>query len=161
MSSRSVLIVMISAVLLTACMLIPDPRTQSEGPFLRPAALGPANGDLPASDLFRSATRGATTAASLLPPRLTSDGGRSPLPDAVLPGIGAVHALVVPLSLGDRAPSLTEGLLSAAYFGTAASEGTLSHLVAAESDGAFRLSFEVLPVLVHPAAEFRRRAPTL
>ena len=87
-------------------------------------------------------------------------GARAPLAGARLPGIGAYRALVVPLALGTAMPRLTEQLLAAGYFGAPGAEGTLGDALFRESGGSFRLTAQVLPVLVNPEPAFDRRAPT-
>lgn len=129
------------------------------GPFLRPGPLGPDNGGVPrASDRWPSATPPGGGLAGL-PAGLTGQ-GRAPLPGARLAGIGAYRAVVVPLGLGTRVPSLTEDVLSGGYFGRPGVAGTLGDALLRESGGAFRLESHVLPPLVNPAAAFDERQPT-
>jgi hypothetical protein len=97
--------------------------------------------------------------AARLPAGLSGQ-GRAPLAGARLAGIGAYRAVVVPLALGTAMPALTEQVLSTGYFGAPGVAGTLGDALFRESGGAFRLSAQVLPVLVNPEPSFDRRAPS-
>jgi hypothetical protein len=89
-----------------------------------------------------------------------TNGGRSPLPGAQLAAIGVYRGVVVPLALGTEIPRLNERVLSEGYFGSPGSIGTVSDAAFRESGGAFRVSFDVLPVLVNPDPVYDHRAPS-
>lgn len=135
--------------------------SRASGPFLRPGPLGPENGGVPrAPGQWVSSAAGPATNAARLPAGFTSNGGRQPLPGVRLAGIGTYRAAVVPLALGSAMPVLDEKVLTAGYFGGPGVAGTLGDALYRESAGAFRLSPQVLPVLVNPEPSFDARAPT-
>jgi hypothetical protein len=136
---------------------------RATGPFLRPGPLGPDNGGVPRSPGQWAGSAGgrAASGAPRLPAGLTADHGRRPLPGARLAGLGAYRAAVVPLALGTAMPVLDETVLAAGYFGGPSVSGTVGDALFRESAGAFRLSAQVLPVLVNPDASFDSRAPSL
>jgi hypothetical protein len=135
--------------------------SRAGGPFLRPGPLGPENGGVPRAPGRWDGTTSAPVAASAprLPAGFTTGGARA-LSGARLAGIGAYRALVVPLALGTAMPRMSEQLLAAGYFGSPGARGTLGDALFRESAGSFRLSADVLPVLVNPEPSFDRRAPT-
>ena len=135
--------------------------SRASGPFLRPGPLGPENGGVPRSPGQWVPSGGRPAANPLrLPMGFTSSEGRGPLAGVHLAGIGVYRAAVVPLALGTAIPVLDEKVLSAAYFGGPGVAGTLGDALFRESAGAFRLSAQVLPVLVNPETSFDTRAPT-
>jgi hypothetical protein len=144
---------------LAGCAAVGSSR--ASGPFLRPGPLGPDNGGVPRAPGSWAAgvTPSGPAAASARLPAGFSAGGRAPLPGARLAAIGAYRALVVPLSLGTAMPALSEEVLSAGYFGAPGMAGTLGDALYRESGGAFRMTADVLPLLVHPEPSFDRRAP--
>lgn len=143
---------------LGACSLTPG-RSQSR--FLRAGPLGPENGGVVRSSVFIPAAQYTVQGAARLPAAFSPTLGRKPLPGATLAGISAVNALVVPISLGEHIPALNEDVLLAQYFGAhGQANGTLAQALDRESDGAFRFSAQVLPMLVNPQARFSTRAPT-
>lgn len=135
--------------------------SRARGPFLRPGPLGPDNGGVPrAPGRWANGAQVAAQPSARLPVGFTSHEGRAPLSGARLAGIGAYRAVVVPLALGTAMPALTEQVLGTGYFGAPGTAGTLGDALFRESGGAFRLTAQVLPVLVNPDASFDRRAPS-
>ena len=142
----------------------------SEGPYLSP-------GPLP---IARSGTVGATPAvpAAVSPPRapvadqgaaaspipagLTGNQGTARLPGAAMPGIGPVHGLVVPVSLGPRLPVRDDAALGRQLFGPGGGGAapTLVEQMRAASAGLFRASFDVLPTLVDSRRGVLGASPT-
>jgi len=104
-----------------------------------------------------SYSAGRTTAEAM--PAGFTNGGRAPLPGAQLAGIGVYRGVVVPLALGTAMPRLNERVLSDGYFGAPGAAGTVADAAFRESGGSFRLSFDVLPVLVNPDPVYDRRSP--
>jgi hypothetical protein len=136
--------------------------SRASGPFLRPGPLGPDNGGVPRAPGRWSGAADPVAAApgARMPAGLSNGRGRAPLPGARLAGIGAYRAVVVPLALGTGMPGLSEQVLSAGYFGAPGVAGTLGDALSRESGGAFRLTAQVLPVLVNPEPSFDQRAPS-
>jgi hypothetical protein len=129
----------------------------AEGPFLSPGPLpGASSGTLrasPALPALATGRPGATVPAAVpgMPVGLTAGDGTSALPGGSMPGIGPVHGLVIPVSLGPRTPLRDDAALTRDYFGTApggAAGPTLVEQMEGISGGLFRPSFEVLPTLV-------------
>jgi hypothetical protein len=80
-----------------------------------------------------------------------NEGGLKPLPGARYAGVGAVGALVVPVSTGNRVPAHDERTLAAGLFGEGSGEGgTVRAVLARESGGALRFTTRTLPLLVAP-----------
>lgn len=93
--------------------------------------------------------------ASPLPAGLVAAEGMGRLPGARLPGVGPVRAMVVPVSLGGKAPVRDGAALVREVFGGEGSGGaTLAAALLAASGGKFRLTVAPLPALVdqRPAA---------
>jgi hypothetical protein len=144
----------------TGCSVTRTGDGGSEGPYLAPGPLpatgGPGTEVSPALPPSWSAPTprwgeghpapGGDGAASALPAGLVASGGLARLPGARLSGTGPVQALVVPVSLGGRAPARNEGALVRDVFG-ASGRGpgaTLAQALESASGGRFRLS--VVPV---------------
>ena len=128
----------------------------SEGPVLSPGPLPGADpGTLratPAVPALPAGRPNAVPAAGVpgMPAGLTASQGTAPLPGAGMPGIGPVHGLVIPVSLGPRIPLRDDVALTREFFGAdpSASGPTLVELMRDVSGGLFRATFEVLPSLV-------------
>lgn len=127
----------------------------AEGQYLPPGPLRTGGaGDLRSSPALPTSPTGRTIPAGSvgtagMPAGLTAGEGTSPLPGAGMPGVGPVHGLVIPVSLGPRIPLRDDVALMRELF--AAESGTGQSLVdqmRQASGGAFRPSFEVLPSLV-------------
>lgn len=102
---------------------------------------GPQGQGFPVGSAGRDST--GTDAAQLA---LVPSAGMRPLPDAPLPGIGPVGAVVIPVSLGPRAPAHDERWIVENVIGSAASA-----MLDSLSRGALRIQFEVLPPLIDPS----------
>ncbi len=129
-----------------------------EGPHLRPGPLaGSAAGDLLATPALppqhARPVAGSTPSAPRVPAGLSAAEGAGLLPGATLPGVGPVHGLVIPVSLGPRLPLRDDAALVRDYFGPGAA---LVEQMAALSGGLFRPTFSVLPTLVDSRAILRR-----
>lgn len=88
-----------------------------------------------------------------VPAGFMADGGRRALPGGRYPGLGAVGALVVPVSLGTRMPQHDEAAVRALFGEGAETSGRgVRALVGVESGGAFRFASRTLPLLIpsHP-----------
>lgn len=138
----------------------------SEGQYLPPGPLRTAGaGDLRTSPALPPTASGRTTPAGSagtagMPPGLTAGEGTSSLPGAGMPGVGPVHGLVIPVSLGPRIPLRDDAALTRELF--AAESGTGQSLVdqmRLASGGAFRPSFEVLPSLVDSRTDVLSASP--
>lgn len=154
-----------------ACGAGGAPFRASEGPFLSPGPLPGADaGTLRATPALPASLSGRPNAAPGsgvpgMPTGLTAGGGTAPLPGAGMPGIGPVHGLVIPVSLGPRIPLRDDVALTREFFGAdpGASGPTLVEQMQDVSGGLFRPTFEVLPSLVDsrqsalPAAPSPRR----
>lgn len=122
-----------------------------EGPYLAPGPLpGSATGDVlatPALPPHAAPRPAAAPAATLsrLPAGLTAAEGAGLLPGATMPGVGPVHGLVIPVSLGPRLPVRDDAALARDYFGPGAA---LVEQMGTLSDGLFRPTISVLPTLV-------------
>ena len=158
---RRVVWTLVSLAVLAGCAAAGG-SSRARGPFLRPGPLGPENGGVPrAPDRWAGAAESApAVTGARLPAGLRSGDGRQPLPGAKLAGIGAYRAVVVPLALGTAMPRLSEQVLSTGYFGAPGVAGTLGDALIRESGGAFRMTAQVLPVLVNPEPSFDQRAPS-
>jgi hypothetical protein len=132
-----------------------------EGPYLAPGPLpGTAAGDLLATPALppQPASRPATAATpspSPSPAGLTAAEGAGLLRGATMPGVGPVHGLVIPVSLGPRLPLRDDAALVRDYFGPGAA---LVEQMSALSGGLFRPTFTVLPTLVDSRTVLRRDA---
>ncbi|MDB4952282.1 MAG: hypothetical protein JWM27_4931 [Gemmatimonadetes bacterium] len=145
---------------LGAVALLAGCGASARGPFLQPGPLGPENGDVPRTPgRWLPAARYAAQPHGGLPAAFGPRAGHAPLAGAHLAGFGSYRALVAPLALGTGMPRLSEQALSHGYFGAPGVAGTLGDALARESGGAFRLSSEILPVLVDPDPAFDGRAP--
>ncbi len=132
-----------------------------EGPYLAPGPLpGSAAGDLLATPALppQPAARPAAAATPSLSPApagLTAAEGAGLLPGATMPGVGPVHGLVIPVSLGPRLPLRDDAALVRDYFGPGAA---LVEQMDGLSGGFFRPTFTVLPTLVDSRTVLRRDA---
>lgn len=129
----------------------------SEGPFLSPGPLPGADAGtlraspaVPASAAGRPAAVAAAGGIPGMPAGLTAGQGTAVLPGAGMPGIGPVHGLVVPVSLGPRIPLRDDVALTREFFGAdpGSSGPTLVEQMGQISGGLFRPVFDVLPSLV-------------
>jgi hypothetical protein len=140
----------------------------AEGPYLPPGPLPNSDaGTLRASPAVpggsspRSSTAGSSSVPGI-PAGLTASQGTARLPGASMPGIGPVHGLVVPVSLGPRIPLRDDVALTREFFGSdpGSSGPTLVEQMRVISGGLFRASFEVLPSLVDSRRNVLSAAPS-
>jgi hypothetical protein len=139
-----------------------------EGPFLSPGPLpGAQDATLRATPaLLATATGrpGAAIPAGVpgMPAGLTASQGTGVLPGGGMPGIGPVHGLVVPVSLGPRIPLRDDVALTREFFGPEPGTAgpTLVEQMRSVSGGLFRPTFEVLPSLVDSRQNVLSAAPS-
>jgi hypothetical protein len=129
-----------------------------EGPYLAPGPLpGTRAGDLVATPALPPSPAGRPVAvpesAPRIPAGLTAGEGTGLLPGATMPGVGPVHGLVIPVSLGPRLPLRDDAALVRDVFGPG---GGLVEQMVVLSGGLFRPTFEVLPTLVDSRSVLRR-----
>ena len=146
----------VCVLVLTGCAGGGGAFRPAEGPYLSPGPLPNSDAGsvraspaLPAGPTGRAASP-ASSAVPGVPAGLTAGQGTSRLPGAGMPGIGPVHGLVVPVSLGPRIPLRDDVALTREFFGPepGGSVPTLVEQMQTISGGLFRPSFEVLPSLV-------------
>jgi hypothetical protein len=151
--------VLLAGLAVSACASRNGTFGLQEGPYLAPGPLpGTAAGDLlatpalPPQPFSRPAADAAPT-PTRVPSGLTAAGGAGLLPGATMPGVGPVHGLVIPVSLGPRLPLRDDAALVRDYFGPGAA---LTEQMSALSGGLFRPTFTVLPTLVDSRTVLRR-----
>lgn len=140
----------------------------AEGPYLSPGPLPNSDaGTLRASPAVPGgaparAAAGGPSSVPGMPAGLTAGQGTGRLPGASMPGIGPVHGLVVPVSLGPRIPLRDDVALTREFFGSdpGSSGPTLVEQMRVISGGLFRASFEVLPSLVDSRKNVLSAAPS-
>jgi hypothetical protein len=147
------------AALLAAAGCAALPGRGASGPYLAPGPLpaitGASRGVSPALPDRRGAAAQQAAPASLVPAGLVAADGMGRLPGARLPGVGPVQAMVVPVSLGGKAPVRDGAALVREVFGGDGGGGaTLAGALLEASGGKFRLTAVPLPALVdrRPAA---------
>jgi hypothetical protein len=140
----------------------------AEGPFLAPGPLPGAQDatlrSTPALPASATGRPGGAVPPGLpgLPAGLTASQGTGVLPGGGMPGIGPVHGLVIPVSLGPRIPLRDDVALTREFFGPepGTSGPTLVEQMRTVSGGLFRPSFEVLPSLVDSRQNVLPSAPS-
>lgn len=146
----------VCVLVLTGCAGGGGAFRPAEGPYLAPGPLPGSDAGtvraspaVPAGPTGRAPAPGGSSVPGL-PAGLSAGQGTARLPGAGMPGIGPVHGLVVPVSLGPRIPLRDDVALTREFFGSdpGGSGPTLVEQMRTISGGLFRPSFEVLPSLV-------------
>lgn len=156
---------------LTGCAAGGASFRTAEGPYLSPGPLPASEASglraspaVPAGSGSASSYGGPVVAAVTpgIPAGFTASAGAAKLPGAGMPGIGPVHGLVVPVSLGPRVPLRDDGALQREFFsaGAGGAGPTLVDEIGAISGGLFRPSFDVLPSMVDSRTNVLPTSPT-